>query len=76
MNYYHKYIKYKLKYLKLKNNSTNNSTNNSNNNSNNKIGGYKISNFSDNINDKYPVIKKEINIFGYEHSMISGGCIF
>ena len=51
-DYYEKYIKYKIKYMKLK---TNNKL------SNNKLSNNKLSNniikFDDNINNKFPVIE-------------------
>lgn len=60
MNYYYKYIKYKTKYIDLKS-KTNNNT--------------QINQIAGKINN-YQINEKEVNIFGYTHSKIYGGCIF
>lgn len=73
MDYYKKYIKYKTKYINLKNNYVEN-----NNKQNIQKGGANIKmRIDDNINNKYPNIDKEYNIFGYAHSKINNsGCFF
>jgi len=72
INYYQKYIKYKTKYINLKNNNI------ENNKKNIQKGGINIQmRIDDNINNKYPELNKEYNIFGYAHSKINNsGCFF
>ncbi len=88
MDYYRKYIKYKIKYNKLK--ATQNIIINEkdrnqliditinthidkvNNQTNNNV---RIR-IDDNINNKYPILEKEVNAFGYLHTKIYGGCLF
>lgn len=61
MDYYQKYIKYKIKYINLKSETINQK---------NQHGGNIKMTIDDNINNK------EVNAFGYTHSKIIGGCLF
>jgi hypothetical protein len=74
MDYYRKYLKYKIKYITLK---TNNINIKDEKNIIQSGGKYQLR-IDDNINNKYPTINKtEVNIFGYTHSSLcGGGCMF
>jgi hypothetical protein len=80
MDYYTKYIKYKIKYINLKtNNNINLKTNNNINlktNNNIKQKYIKIQNINNEIINNNTQIMTEVNVFGYTHSKICGGCIF
>jgi len=69
-NYYEKYIKYKTKYINLKNlkNEIENKILDTNQQGGNIKKSYSKFILDDNINNKYPIIDKEVNVFGYEIS--------
>jgi len=79
MNYYKKYIKYKTKYINLKtfHIEQNNNTDIDKKKDIQKGGANVQMIIEDNINNKYPNLDKEYNVFGHMHSRLNNcGCYF
>jgi hypothetical protein len=76
INYYDKYIKYKIKYINLKNEIEIKILDTKQQGGNIKKGYSKFI-LDDNINNKYPNLDKEYNVFGHMHSKLNNcGCFF
>ena len=76
INYYDKYIKYKIKYINLKNEIEIKILDTKQEGGNIKKSYSKFV-LDDNINNKYPNLDKEYNVFGHMHSRLNNcGCYF
>ena len=76
ISYYDKYIKYKTKYINLKN-EIDIKILDTKQQGGNIIKSYSKFILDDNINNKYPNLDKEYNVFGHMHSRLNNcGCFF